>query len=241
MGAVGTSIFGATAYFSYQISAINSAQPLNDESTKNQVQPSVPSNSASSPGCHACHACSSKINSITDPNRNLTYQKIARIYDDEISREETFMGVQLLRRALLYFNSDGKVLEVAGGTGRNLNYYPRNVSKVVITDISDKMLMQGRQKVRNITDEEDRKRFQFFVADAGNVTKFYSHDTFDTVVDTFGLCSFDDPVAVLKELQRVCKPDGKILLLEHGRSKTWQWLSNYLDKTAQRHAENWGK
>jgi len=59
-------------------------------------------------------------------------------------------------------------------------------------------------------------------------------------VDSFGLCSFDDPVKVLIELQRVCKPGGKILLLEHGRSKTYLGLSGYLDKHAERHAKNWG-
>ena len=72
------------------------------------------------------------------------------------------------------------------------------------------------------------------------MTKYYPRHTFDTIVDTFGLCSFDDPISVLKELQRVCKPNGKILLLEHGRSKTWNGLSNYLDKNAERHAKNWG-
>ena len=58
-------------------------------------------------------------------------------------------------------------------------------------------------------------------------------------MDSFGLCSFDDPVKVLIELQRVCKPEGKILLLEHGRSKTYLGLSGYLDKHAERHAKNW--
>mmetsp|Transcript_14636 Transcript_14636/g.24386 ORF Transcript_14636/g.24386 Transcript_14636/m.24386 type:complete len:112 (-) Transcript_14636:49-384(-) len=41
-------------------------------------------------------------------------------------------------------------------------------------------------------------------------------------------------------MQRVCRDDGKILLLEHGRSKTYEGLSNYLDANAERHAKNWG-
>eukprot|EP01066_Platyproteum_vivax_P002016 Platyproteum_vivax@DN12493_c0_g1_i1.p1 len=52
----------------------------------------------------------------------------------------------------------------------------------------------------------------------------YPDDTFDTVVDTFGICSYELPVETLNELSRVCKPDGRVLLLEHGAS-TW-WLVN---------------
>ena len=40
---------------------------------------------------------------------------------------------------------------------------------------------------------------------------------FDTVFATFAFCSVPDPVAGLKELKRVCKPEGKLLLLEHMR------------------------
>merc|ERR1719491_1864047 len=86
---------------------------------------------------------------------------------------------------------------------------------------------------------KERGRYEVATVDAANLRSF-SDSSFDTVVDTFGLCSFDDPVSVLRELRRVCKPSGKILLLEHGRSKTWQGLSNYLDKHAERHAKNWG-
>ena len=40
---------------------------------------------------------------------------------------------------------------------------------------------------------------------------------FDTVFATFVFCSVPDPVLGLKELRRVCKPDGRLLLLEHMR------------------------
>jgi methyltransferase OMS1 len=174
---------------------------------------------------------------ISAPNRTDTFNHIAQCYDAEISREESVMGLTLLRRALLYFHSNpGSLLEVGAGTGRNLGYYPKHVSKIVLTDFSEKMLLQARSKLKNDPDS----RVQLFVADAANMTRYYPPNTFDTVLDTFGLCSFDDPVQVLKELQRVCKPDGKILLLEHGTSKTWKGLANFLDKNAERHAKNWG-
>jgi ubiquinone/menaquinone biosynthesis C-methylase UbiE len=48
----------------------------------------------------------------------------------------------------------------------------------------------------------------------------FADNTFDTVISALSTCSFYDPLAALKEMQRVCKPDGRILLIEHGRS---QW------------------
>jgi len=65
-------------------------------------------------------------------------------------------------------------------------------------------------------------------------------DTFDTVVDTFGLCSYSKPDAVLKEMNRVCKPSGRILLYEHGRAPGFGLINWYLDRTEQEHREEWG-
>ncbi|KAG5482378.1 hypothetical protein LSCM4_05634 [Leishmania orientalis] len=67
----------------------------------------------------------------------------------------------------------------------------------------------------------------------------FPDNSFDTVVDMFGLCSFDDPVRALRELSRVCKPGGKLLLIEHGKGHSHR-VNNHLDKWAPRHAKNWG-
>eukprot|EP00584_Thalassiosira_punctigera_P016605 CAMPEP_0172552922 /NCGR_PEP_ID=MMETSP1067-20121228/47272_1 /TAXON_ID=265564 ORGANISM="Thalassiosira punctigera, Strain Tpunct2005C2" /NCGR_SAMPLE_ID=MMETSP1067 /ASSEMBLY_ACC=CAM_ASM_000444 /LENGTH=260 /DNA_ID=CAMNT_0013340997 /DNA_START=66 /DNA_END=845 /DNA_ORIENTATION=- len=174
---------------------------------------------------------------VFDPRRTTTFQNIAYAYDDQIEKDELVMGINLLRWALLYFHAKGELLEVGAGTGRNLCYFPSAVKKVVLTDSSDKMLLRAKEKLCNMS-EDERGRYEVIEADASNL--FFPDNSFDTVVDTFGLCSFDDPVAVLKELQRVCKPGGKILLLEHGRSKSYSGLSGYLDKHAERHAKNWG-
>ena len=178
---------------------------------------------------------------VYDKNRNERYQQVASKYDDEIGRDETVMGINLLRRALLYFNAKGTVLEVAAGTGRNIPYYPRGgtVDRVLMMDTSTNMLRQAQQKIQKRTNDQ-KPVFATTVGDSSNLHQF-PNDCFDTVVDTFGLCSYDDPVVVLKEMARVCKSDGgKILLLEHGRSKTWDFITNYLDKHAERHAKNWG-
>lgn len=175
---------------------------------------------------------------VDNPDRNLQFQKVAATYDEQIGRDEAYMGINLLRRSLLYFHARGTVLEVGAGTGRNLDYYPARVKRVVLSDTSDQMLWQAKQKLSQLPKEE-KSRFACLEADATNLSQF-PDDAFDTVVDTFGLCSYDDPVAVLEEMARVCKPQGKLLLLEHGRSKSWDGLSQYLDKHAERHAKNWG-
>lgn len=61
------------------------------------------------------------------------------------------------------------------------------------------------------------------------------------VIDTFGLCSFENPRAVLTEMQRVVKHDGRILLLEHGRSQ-WPLVNTIMgvDRRAAAHAATWG-
>mmetsp|Transcript_23979 Transcript_23979/g.56612 ORF Transcript_23979/g.56612 Transcript_23979/m.56612 type:complete len:266 (-) Transcript_23979:246-1043(-) len=174
---------------------------------------------------------------ITNPKRNEQYQHVAGKYDDEIGRDESVMGINLLRKSLLYFHAQGTVLELAAGTGRNISYYPYCCDRVLMIDASENMVAKARKKISELANV--KTKFACRVGDSSNLADFPDH-CFDTVVDTFGLCSYDDPVAVLKEMQRVCKSDGKILLLEHGRSKTWSFITKYLDNNAERHAKNWG-
>lgn len=47
----------------------------------------------------------------------------------------------------------------------------------------------------------------------------YPDNTFDSIVSTCVFCSVPDPIIGLKELKRVCKPTGRILMLEHMRSE----------------------
>lgn len=176
---------------------------------------------------------------LTNPLRTQQFQKIASIYDDRIGRDEFFTGILLLRRSLLYFHARGDVLEVGAGTARNLNYYKSNkaIKRAVLSDSSDQMLIQAKEKIQKLPPDKQR-RFAVIQADASKL--YFPDNTFDTVIDTFGLCSYDDPVAVLKEMSRVCKSNGKVLLLEHGRSKDWDFVTRHLDKYAERHAAYWG-
>jgi ubiquinone/menaquinone biosynthesis C-methylase UbiE len=67
----------------------------------------------------------------------------------------------------------------------------------------------------------------------------FPDQTFNTVVSTLTLCTFTEPVGALKEMARVCRPDGRILLLEHGRSSS-ERLGEWQDKGAGRHVKRIG-
>mmetsp|Transcript_1067 Transcript_1067/g.3315 ORF Transcript_1067/g.3315 Transcript_1067/m.3315 type:complete len:260 (+) Transcript_1067:183-962(+) len=161
------------------------------------------------------------------------YRKISETYDTSIDFDEKLMFLPYLRGQLLK-RARGKVLEVAGGTGRNLSYYDSSC-ELTITDSSEDMLRIAREKV--LRDESLRGQVSFRVQDAEKLD--FSSNEFDTVVDTFGLCSVDNPDKLLSEMQRVCKPDGLLLLLEHGESH-YRWLSKLQARGAKKHYDKWG-
>ncbi len=102
-----------------------------------------------------------------------------------------------------------RVLEVGVGTGKNLTYYPPDVSITGI-DLSPRMLVKAKKKAAILNldmnlDEMDVQELTF------------PDHSFDIVFATFVFCSVPSPVNGLEELRRVCKPDGKLLLLEHMR------------------------
>ena len=82
-------------------------------------------------------------------------------------------------------------------------------------------------------------RCQSGLTDDGQPLSKFPTASFDTVVDSFGLCSHEDPVQVLQEASRVCKPNGRILLLEHGRAH-YDFLNARLDSSAEAHHQKWG-
>merc|ERR1712039_19336 len=66
----------------------------------------------------------------------------------------------------------------------------------------------------------------------------FEDNMFDTVVDTFGVCSFEAPVDALREMRRVVKDDGQVLLLEHGASN-WEFMQGILNTSLPRHVEKY--
>ncbi len=157
------------------------------------------------------------------------YEKFARWYDLMDGVPEV-LGVRRLRRRLLQ-RASGKVLEIAAGTGRNLRYYP-NASKVTAVDFSPAMLSVARKRADRLG-----LSIRFLTMDAETLA--FPDRCFDTVVSSLTVCTFPDPVAALREMARVCRADGRILLLEHGRSDR-EWLGRWQDRRADRHARALG-
>jgi ubiquinone/menaquinone biosynthesis C-methylase UbiE len=102
-----------------------------------------------------------------------------------------------------------RVLEVGVGTGKNLLYYPKGI-EITAIDFSPGMLKRARNKAST-----DDVRVALIEMDVQHLD--FPDNYFDTVFATFVFCSVPDPVAGLTELKRVCKPEGKLLLLEHMR------------------------
>lgn len=123
---------------------------------------------------------------------------------------------------------EGKLLEAGVGTGKNIEFHPENI-EIYAIDFSEKMLNEARKKAK-----EYDKVVNFMNMDIQNLE--FSDDYFDIIVTSCVFCSVPDPVEGLKELKRVCKPDGKIIMLEHMRTKkeplgslmdAFNWVSLY--------------
>jgi ubiquinone/menaquinone biosynthesis C-methylase UbiE len=145
------------------------------------------------------------------------------------------LGLSRLRRKLLR-RASGKVLEVAVGTGKNLPYYQRD-RRIIALDLSSEMLKVARNRVANLS-----LPISFLVADAEALP--FRGNSFDTVVSSLSTCTFPDPVGALKEMARVCRREGRVLLLEHGRSDReplGRWQDRHADQFAKPLGCHWNR
>jgi ubiquinone/menaquinone biosynthesis C-methylase UbiE len=140
------------------------------------------------------------------------YDRRARTYDRTVGcGERVLLGG--LRRA---FGAElrGATLEVAVGSGLNLPHYGPDVDRAVGVDLSRGMLWEARQRVATLA-----RPVALVLMDAQRLA--FPAASFDTVAISLALCTVPDPAAALRELARVCKPGGRVVLLEHVRSPYW--------------------
>lgn len=134
------------------------------------------------------------------------YRRWAPVYDNTFGRFTT----EGRRHAVEIINQrHGKVLEVGVGTGLSLPEYGNHLDIVGI-DLSPQMLDKAREKVaeeglHNVTGLHEM--------DASELT--FPTGSFDTVVAMYVMTVVPDPEKVMRELARVCKVGGEVILINH--------------------------
>jgi ubiquinone/menaquinone biosynthesis C-methylase UbiE len=142
-------------------------------------------------------------------------ERIRQLYEAEAphyDRRITFFEKVLFGdgRRWVCSRARGDVLELAVGTGRNLEHYPADV-RVTAIELSPHMLDIARRRAAELGGDFDLR-----LGDA-QVLEF-PDDSFDTVTCTLSLCTIPDERAAIVEVRRVLRPGGRFVLLEHVRS-----------------------
>lgn len=134
------------------------------------------------------------------------YEKMASVYD-------VFFGLPLhpgrakaIRRMAI--KPGDHILEVGVGTGISLPMYPRTCSVVAI-DLSDGMLERARTRV----EQYSIRNVRIIQMDATQLK--FPDNSFDIVYAPYFISCVPDPLAVTREMRRVCKPGGRLVFLNH--------------------------
>ncbi len=113
------------------------------------------------------------------------------------------------------------VLEVGVGTGFNAPYYVP-ARRVTAVDVSMKMLLRTRAKLT----ARGAPVPPLAQMDVQHLA--FADGAFDCAVATLVFCGVPDPIQGLRELARVVKPGGRIVLLEHMRARS-PWVARIMD------------
>lgn len=139
-------------------------------------------------------------------------QKLISIFDKQATqydRKREDPNQRRWRQSLLS-HAKGEVLELAVGTGANFPFYSLDV-KITATDFSEAMIEKAQRAAKHY-----RLHADFICSDIEEID--FPNQSFDTIVSTLSFCSYSNPQMMLDKINRWCRPDGKILLMEHGIS-----------------------
>lgn len=122
----------------------------------------------------------------------------------------------------------GRVLEIGFGTGLNLPHYPPQVVSIVAVEPNAGMLERAGPRIAAAAVPVEA------IAGGAEAIALPSA-SFDTAVSVLTLCTVGDPARALAELRRLLRPDGRLLLLEHGLAPDpgvarWQHRLNRLER-----------
>ncbi len=131
----------------------------------------------------------------------------SRTYDFFTFGEDRRLGPHKQR---LFSRAHGATLLVAAGTGNDFKFFPPDMELTAI-DISPQMIERARRKAASYSG-----RIDLAVKDVCELD--LPDSTFDSIVTVFTFCSVPRPIVGLRELHRVLKPSGQLLMMEHVRS-----------------------
>lgn len=140
---------------------------------------------------------------------------VRRLYDEMAGNWrmlgiiDSLLLVKRLRRKH-FASAAGEVLDVGCGTGENFDFLVR-ADLIAALDLSPEMTLEAKRRAAEIG-----KQVALLAGDAQLMP--FPDDRFDTVISAFSSCTFPDYAAAFREMVRVTRPGGRILLLEHGRS-----------------------
>ena len=154
------------------------------------------------------------------------YQNLSWFYDYTFGPALHPGRVDAIRR--MRIKPGDRVLEVGVGTGINAALYPRDCSVTGI-DLSGSMLEKARRRIAR----KGVRNVRLLEMDAANLK--FADDTFDIVYAPYVISVVPDPVAVAGEMRRVCRPGGRIVILNHFRSKSrvGAWLERIIAPAAK--------
>ena len=141
---------------------------------------------------------------------------MARVYAKQACWYDLWFGPTLHHGRLVAIEHMGiapgdRILEAGFGTGINAALYPRNCHVTGI-DFSASMLDKGRDRVQ----QKGLRNIRLLEMDASHM--MFADDSFDIVYAPYLISVVPDPVQVVKEMRRVCRPGGKFIVLNHFRS-----------------------
>ena len=138
------------------------------------------------------------------------YENLAWVYDLVFGPALHPGRVDAIRR--MGIKPGDRVLEVGVGTGINASLYPSDCSVTGI-DLSSSMLEKARDRVAR----KGVRNVRLLQLDAASLK--FADDSFDIVYAPYVISVVPDPVAVTREMRRVCRPGGRIVILNHFRSQ----------------------
>jgi phosphatidylethanolamine/phosphatidyl-N-methylethanolamine N-methyltransferase len=137
------------------------------------------------------------------------YDKLAKVYDLLFGPILHPGRLRALER--MDIKPGNRVLEVGVGTGINAALYPRNC-RVTGIDFSASMLEKARERVSR----KGLPHVRLIEMDAAALK--FADESFDIVYAPYLVNCVSDPVKVVSEMRRVCRPGGKIVILNHFRN-----------------------